>query len=665
MVGKRFGRVQRAVNAALVGLTVTVVMAGCTEGSKSTSASSTPQSPRPEATDAAPSKSNPDGSLTKILWHGCDVGLLTKAPDNPGDSLDCGELKVPVDYSAPKGKTMSIAMARHRATSKDRIGSLLINPGGPGGGGREFLLSLVVDAPKAFGSVIDRFDIIGFDPRGVGGSGQVVCVSDRVLDEIYTIDITPETPEERAASDALDDKFDAGCLSKYGRAGLLALSTENTARDMDTIRQSVGDRGLSFFGVSYGTYLGATYASLFPNNVRALVLDGAYDPAGQDLATQSEISLSGREDSFRNWAKWCETSPLCAFGEGGRVDARWLALRATLDKTPAKGKNGREANQGVFMAATGISLYSRDFGWIALGSALKAAEAGDGELTLQLADSAYGRNPNGTFDGRIQAGGIISCSSGISPPPAADPGDALRRIRAAGPHFAIDVDENDLTDNGCGRLPEGPKAKGFSYTGSAPILVIGGTNDPATPFVWATKMAGELGANARLLTYDGEGHGAVLDSTCAARHAASLLVDLKPVQAGQTCSAPSRDRAPIPAWFSSLPPVPEGRADLDLTELAPLIGFDLSAQIVSVTLSAANPSKGARLVSAFKKAGWSAKDGETMQKKIDGTTRRVTFGEIDLQRIRVKEPMLGPMATRLLKLGKSIVYVAEAPNPAT
>ena len=178
-------------------------------------------------------------------------------------------------------------------------------------------------------------------------------------------------------------------------------------------------------------------------------------------------------------------------------------------------------------------------------------------------------------------------------------------------------------------------------------------------------MAGELGANARLLTYDGEGHGAVLDSTCAARHAASLLVDLTPVQAGQTCSAPSRDRAPIPAWFSSLPPVPEGRADLDLTELAPLIGFDLSAQIVSVTLSAANPSKGARLVSAFKKAGWSAKDGETMQKKIDGTTRRVTFGEIDLQRIRVKEPMLGPMATRLLKLGKSIVYVAEAPNPAT
>ena len=644
-----------------MGLTVTVVLAGCTGGSTSTAPP--PRSPKPESTDSA--ASGVDGPLAKIRWHACDSHLLTKAPGNLADALDCGELKVPIDYSAPEGRTMSIAMARHRATSKDRIGSLLINPGGPGGGGREFLLALVVEAPKAFAPVINRFDIIGFDPRGVGASGQVVCVSDKVLDEIYTIDITPETPAERAASDALDDKFDTGCLSKYGRAGLLALSTENTARDMDAIRRSVGDKGLSFFGVSYGTYLGATYASLFPNNVRALVLDGAYDPAGQDLATQSEISLSGREDSFRNWATWCETSPLCAFGEGGRVDARWLALRTKLDTTPAKGKNGRQANQGVFMAATGISLYSRDFGWISLGSALQAAQGGDGELLLQLADSAYGRNPNGTYDGRIQAGGIISCSSGISPPPAADPGDALRRIRAAGPHFAIDIDEKDLTDNGCGKLPEGPKAKGFSYSGSAPILVIGGTNDPATPFVWATKMAGELGANARLLTYNGDGHGAVLDSNCAAQHAASLLVDLTPVRAGQACSAPSGDRAQVPAWFSSLPPVPGARADVDLTELAPLIGFDRSAQTVSVTLSAAKPSKGARLVSAFKKAGWSAVDGTTMQKKIDGTTRRVTFGEIDLQRIRTVEPMLGPMATRLLKLGNSIVYIGEAPDTTT
>ena len=598
----------------------------------------------------------------KIFWHKCDPELTKNVPDNVAESVDCGELKVPVDYSVGSGKTMTIAMARHKATSDDRVGSLLINPGGPGGGGRDFLFSLAVDAPKPFATVVDRFDVIGFDPRGVGGSGQLRCVSDKVLDEIYTIDITPETPEEQAVSDGLDDKFDEGCLAKYGQTGLLAINTENTARDMDEIRRAVGDKGLSFFGVSYGTYLGATYATLFPNNVRALVLDGAYDPAGQDLATQSEISLSGREDSFTNWVAWCERSPLCAFGEGGNVDARWMALRTKLDTTPAKGKNGREVNQGVFMSGTGISLYSRDFGWISLGSALKTLEDGDGELMLELADSAYGRNADGTYDGRIQASGVISCASGISPPPAPDPADAARRIRAAGPHFAIDVDEKDLTDDGCGKLPKGPKATDFSYNGSSPILVIGGTNDPATPFVWATKMAAELGTNAQLLTYEGEGHGAVLDSSCAAKYAAALLVDLVPIPTDATCVAPSADHLAAPAWFSDLPSIPGVEAGIDLTDLAPLLGFDLSAEPVVVSLSNAKPSQGAGLVRAFQSAGWSSKDGETMQKKIDGVTRKVTFGEIDLERIRDIEPILTPMADRLLKLGKAIIYITEAPS---
>ncbi len=605
------------------------------------------------------------GRVESIIWHKCEPELLKNVPDNVAEAVDCGELKVPVDYSAPKGKTMSIAMARHQATSGDAIGSLLINPGGPGGGGRDFLFSLASEAPEAFAPVVDRFDVIGFDPRGVGGSSQLRCVSDKVLDEIYTIDITPETPEEQAAADALDDKFDDGCLAKYGKAGLLAISTENTARDMDEIRKSVGDKGLSFFGVSYGTYLGAAYASLFPNNVRALVLDGAYDPTGQDLATQSEISLSGREDSFRNWVTWCEKSPLCAFGEGGNVDARWLALRTKLDSTPAKGKNGRFANQGVLLAGTGISLYSRDFGWISLGSALKAVEDGDGELLLQLADSAYGRNTDGTYDGRIQAGGIISCSSGISPPPAPNPAEEVARLKAAGPHFAIDIDEKDLTDTGCGKLPEGPKAKNFSYNGSAPILVIGGTNDPATPFVWATKMAEELGSSAHLLKYEGEGHGAVLDSSCAAQHAASLLIDLKPLAAGALCVAPSAERKATPAWFSALPAIPGAKADVDLTDLAPLLGLDLSTQPVVVTLSTVASTEGASLVTVFDQAGWTSKDGETMQKKVDGTTHRVTFGEIDITRIRDIEPMLAPMATRLLKLGKSIIFIAEAPAKTT
>ena len=594
-----------------------------------------------------------------IAWGRCQKPLLADVDASVAASVDCGTIELPSSYARADGPTVTVAMARHRTTSAKRIGSLLINPGGPGGSGREFLFTLLKEPPAGLATVIDRFDVIGFDPRGVGASGQIRCLPDKELDAIFTLDITPESPEEEAASDALDDAFDKGCLTTYGNNGLLALNTENVARDMNEIRRSVGDRGLNFLGVSYGTYLGAVYATLFPGAVRALVLDGAYDPTGQDRATQSEISLGGREDAFKNWETWCATSLLCAFGEGADVDARWLALRTKLDTTPAKGRNGREANQGVFMAATGISLYNREYGWIALGSALKAAEEGDGELLLQLADSAFGRRKDGTYDGRIQASGVISCASGISPPPAPDPLDAARRIRASSPHFAIDVKESDLADSTCGKLPEGPPAPAISYRGSAQVLVVGGANDPATPFVWATKMANALGPNARLLRFEGEGHGAVLDSPCVAAHAASLLVDLRQVPTGATCVAPEAQRASVPGWFAALPSIP-GAVDADVSDLAPLLGFDPSRQAVVMKVTTRDRSVVSGLVTEFRRRGWvESSDGATLRLEVDGEIRRVVVGQLDLRRLARLEPMMAPMARRLLKIGASIVFIGD------
>ena len=568
---------------------------------------------------------------------------------------------MPRDYDTPDGPKVTIGMSRHRAKSAaTKIGSLLINPGGPGGTGRDFMFSVVQEAPADFAEVISRFDIIGFDPRGIGASGQIVCLADKELDKIYLLDITPETPAERAESDKLDTDFDNGCLASVGRDGLLATSTENVARDMNEIRSAVGDKGLSYFGVSYGTFLGATFATLFPNDVRALVLDGAYDPTGQDLATQEEISQSGREDAFHNWVTWCESSALCAFGEGGNVDARWLALRERLDNKSIGGKDGRAANQGVLLAGTGISLYDRKFGWIALGAALKNAEAGNGELLLRLADAAYGRGKDGKYDGRIQAGGAIRCSSGITPPPASDPASAKKRIEAASSHFAIGLTEKDLTDSGCGKLPTGPQAKPFAYSGSAPVLVVGGTNDPATPFVWATKMAGSLGPSAQLLTFEGEGHGALLESGCVSKTASALLVELTTPDAPVTCRSAGAERAVLPTWYSEFPKIPGAVDSVDVNDLIAALGFDTSKAAVIAKLS----SRGNAielLLSRFEAKGWSlAKDGSgVLEKTMGGIPRRVILTSVDLAQLAELEPMLEPVAKRLAKSGPAIVLIFQ------
>ncbi len=551
-------------------------------------------------------------------------------------------------------------MARHKASGSNRIGSLLVNPGGPGGSGRDFLLSILKVAPSNFSQIIERFDIIGFDPRGVGSSGQITCLSATELDRIYALDVTPETPDEVKAADALDDDFDNGCLANYGIPGLLSTNTENVARDMNEIRKSVGDKGLSFLGVSYGTYLGAVYATLFPNDVRALVLDGAYDPTGQDAATQAEISLGGFEDAFTNWVSWCESSIVCAFGEGGRVDARWLALREKLDAKPIPGMKGRVANEGVFVSATTISLYNRDFGWIALGSALKAAESGDGELLLELADSAFGRNEDGTYDGRVQASGAIRCSSGITAPVPVNVEEAMRRVKAASKHFALDVKASDF-DDGCGKLPRGPKANEFTYTGSGPIVVVGGTNDPATPLVWAQKMVQSLGPRAALATYEGEGHGAVLDSSCVVDLVAPLLVDLLPVAKSARCASPSNQHRAIPAWYTEFPKIPGEVPNADVSDLAPLLGLNLVDEAIVLKLSK-RKSAGALddLWAEFLRKGWKSQTESGLTKTIGGVTRKITISGLDLGGL-VFESKIAPMIRRLLKSGNSILIVQEAP----
>lgn len=512
---------------------------------------------------------NSQPGTNTLDWGKCDD------PNAVDPSLECTTLKVPLDYDKPSGDTIDLALIRQPA-SGDRSGAVLFNPGGPGGSG----FDPIAFSGSAFASVLglDSFDLIGFDPRGVDRSGGIHCVSDEFRDKHLYVDDTPDTPAEQALKDEAYNGFIDGCKQKYDDT-LHLYSTENTARDMDAIRVALGDDQISYLGISYGTYLGATYATMFPDRVRAMVLDSAYEPNGDTVQQQFETQLVGFEGAFNNWAKWCEGQSSCEFGPTD-VGARWDALKQKLDDTPITGADGRVANNATMETATSAALYSES-DWPVLAQALAKAEKGDPAGIFALADAYEGRNADGTFNTLFQSFPVIQCASGTESPPPADPEALAATLRAAAPRFGKDVTAEDLTQESdeCTSLVGQPKPVQLSYSGDGPVVVVGGTNDPATPIRWAQKMTGELGPNARLVTYTGEGHGAFLVSNCVTEIEGALLAKLKSPAPNTTC-APD---PPIekPEWWDALP-VPDGvSAPTPLPALAAAVGGTSPTQIFS------------------------------------------------------------------------------------
>ena len=327
---------------------------------------------RPTGSAAAP-----PGSLA---WGPCEEDI--------GDAFECATLAVPLDYDDPAGPTIDLALIRYPAEPAIREGAILLNPGGPGGSGFEFAAAAAeaLDFEMGLGG---RFDIIGFDPRGVDRSGGIDCIDDAAIEALLYADDTPDDAVEAAASVAQQKAFGHACQQIYGDT-LRHYSTENTARDMDMIRAALGDEQLSYLGVSYGTYLGGVYATLFPERVRAMVLDSAYEPTGDSEYDQWVTQLVGFEQAFANWAAWCEEGTECAFTDTD-VGARWDRLIATLEATPAKSDSGRPVNHVAMETATISAMYS-ELAWPSLGAALAEAEAGDG--------TPCWRWPTTTTDGR-------------------------------------------------------------------------------------------------------------------------------------------------------------------------------------------------------------------------------------------------------------------------
>ena len=315
---------------------------------------------------------------------------------------------MPFDYAKPDGRRFTLPVVKLPAADPaHRIGALVINPGGPGASGVQYALGARLEFPAA---VLARFDIVGFDPRGAGASQPALnCEDGPQLDAFFATDDEPAYPAQVARVVAASEQFAAQCERNSG-ALLPYVGTPNAARDMDVLRAALGESRLTYLGKSYGTYLGAWYAQLFPHRVRALVLDGAVDPATSSLdATVAQAQ--GFQGAFGSFAAWCLAAAGCPLGRSvAGAEAKVEALITRANSAPLANRlgDGQVADGAMLLYGVADALYSRST-WPTLEAALASAFAGDGTGLLELANQLYGRNPNGTYSTLANAVTAIDC----------------------------------------------------------------------------------------------------------------------------------------------------------------------------------------------------------------------------------------------------------------
>jgi pimeloyl-ACP methyl ester carboxylesterase len=416
------------------------------------------------------------------------------------DGDRCAELTVPLDYRDPGGRTIRLAVLSVPA-SGSRIGSLVVNPGGPGEPGT----ARAAQRGAGFGDpLLEHFDIVGFDPRGTGDSSPVDCLSDADLNHYIGVDPEPSTPAQVREFRDAQQSLVRGCPRLSG-ALASHISTVESARDMDVLRAALGDARLNYLGSSYGTELGATYAELFPDRVGRFVLDGAVDPT---LTTrQSSLQqAAGFQQAFDAYAASCvESSVGCFLGKDvGSVEQTVSTLLDQIAAHPLPAGDGRELTVGNAFYGISITLYTRPT-WILLSSALRAALQGDGSQLMRLADLYAARNPDGTFQNNsLEAFPAISCLDDPTGLPDRKVPAQIPAFEKASPVFGR-VFAWALT--GCdGFTPRSDEKRPTIHAeGAAPIVVVGTTRDPATPYHWAVALAHQL-ASGVLVTRVGDGH---------------------------------------------------------------------------------------------------------------------------------------------------------------
>jgi pimeloyl-ACP methyl ester carboxylesterase len=423
-------------------------------------------------------------------------------------------------HDDPSQGSIRIALNRQPAWPDGRIGVLLVNPGGPGGSGVE----LVAEMGFIFQQVLPGFDVVGFDPRGVGGSTPVSCLDD--LDDLVFVLEDGEDPTEMFE---LEDAYSAACLENSGDLAL-HVGTNNVARDMDLIREALGEEQISFLGYSYGSRIGAVYAALFPDRVRAMVLDGPVDPEDH-ISSASSIQGDGFEAAWSRFAAWCDTDPSCGLDALGGAEAAFSAADALL----AEGGlpvGDRVLMRGEFQMGVAMALYS-PYTWEALAQGFtEVLVAGEGEIFQELSDMMVGRREDGTYDTSMAVGFLVNCGDDPLRPGQESFFEAIDAVADTFEHFGPSF----RAMGGCGALPEAVDPLHVAPADLAvPALVIAMEGDPATPMAWARALTDSIG-DAVLITSDGEGHTAFLsNSWCVTEVVIAYLAELVVPEDGWSC----------------------------------------------------------------------------------------------------------------------------------
>jgi pimeloyl-ACP methyl ester carboxylesterase len=510
-----------------IGLATILALSGCSSFSDAVAAGSSKSAPA--STKAAEPKAK------SIKWTDCSQQFQPQIAGQPGSDrnlkFDCGHTDVPISYEEPKGATLPLFLVRVvMAGQTGRIGSLVVNPGGPGASGADAAIGLALTLPT---DVMTKFDIVGFDPRGVGLSTPVQCISDDMKERLVASEPRPMTDAQLTDHFALTKEVADGCAKQYGDA-LGTFNTVATARDMEQLRQSLGDDKLTYLGYSYGTTLGSTYAELFPDKVRAFVLDGAVDPDSDEKA-RAEAHAQGLEAGFDAFANNCvgliAGCPVSADPRGFLNGLLGAAARTAIPSSEPGEK--RQATPGVIMKAVQAGLYDTA-SWPQLAQGLAAASRGDSKGLFSLADGYSGRLKDGKYSNLLDANRAINC---------ADTDQKFTETEIRG--LAADWGQKyplfgagsaaGLSTCSVWKAHRTPLPKRDAQ-GSPPIVVVGNTGDPVTPEAGAQDMAKDLTSGV-LLVWQGQGHTAYPKTPCITDAVDNYLINLAPPADGLTCPA--------------------------------------------------------------------------------------------------------------------------------
>jgi pimeloyl-ACP methyl ester carboxylesterase len=423
----------------------------------------------------------------EINWRSCN------------QDFQCATLAVPIDYSKLSTGTFEIALLKFEVRASKKLGSIIVNPGGPGGSGVDYAYAAEYIFSPA---ILDRYDIVGFDPRGVSRSAPIRCLNDKELDSNNNSDSKPDNEAE--FQQILQDTKKYVELCKDKNKHLSSYSTANVARDMDILRQALGDKQLNYMGKSYGTYLGTLYAQFFPDKIGRVVLDGAVDPTISNFQ-QTLTQAIGFDQAFTSFAKDCASKKNCSLPEGKEAaiaEMKKFFAQAAKKPLPTKSSN-RTLSETMMVLGTASAMYDSATGWPKLRKAIKEAQNGFGDKFLELADEYTGRQSDGSYpNNEFDSGAVIDCLDVDEPRTIAQIQSGAKLFTQQAPLFGPYLAYGGLT---CKYFGQPEEVKIALTKTTSPIVVIGTTGDPATPYEWAQGL-NKLLTNSVLVSLTGEGH---------------------------------------------------------------------------------------------------------------------------------------------------------------